>query len=397
MRIVATILYWRDGLAAIEPCIRSIEGVCDEIIVLDGYIVDSAPNIDPKLVISSRLEAEEIKALSPLVEWKTGRKGFYLQQAETRAAMTELARDSGTDWILAIDADEELHDGGKLRTILRHWHSPFYPIAFEHELPDNKRMLVRAGFKCFRANVVPVSQCSFFKLPDGKIVRAFDTDFPPDIDYRLLGPWISHHPERRSGERAQIRLGQVEHLIDPEPDNVSPFRMLSFDVQERLTLTGGGVSSAIVPPYYCPECGFRSDEPGVCTGPADSRHRSRPAVMVAVEPETAEAETSEASDLPVASTAPLETSDTEPPTVEEPVEATGTEDPTPAPPIPAPTPIGGHSTLPIDGSGHEPAPTLSAHPQLLAIKREVQNVQALCTSLANLVETALMTHGRSDG
>lgn len=230
MTLVATIPTWRDG-AALEAAIASVVDHVDGVYVVDG-VIDGATT-SPYPIRGS--DEEELRALElrygdQLTIVRCGRP--WDSQAAKGNAMLELARGHGRGaddpFVLVLDADEELHNGEKLRSYLgetrlngytwHQWRFPVYPIPFE-VAPGQ---VVRACFKLLRAHVWEyVARWSFAQTRPGESAVPYflGAEQVPveEVELAKLGPWLSHHPERRPAGRADIRLSEVEAILASPP------------------------------------------------------------------------------------------------------------------------------------------------------------------------------------
>lgn len=100
MNLVASLVV-RDELARyLEPCVASLLGFCDAIIVLDDGSTDGT---------------YEWLLEQPKVYMTRGEPGFFENEGRTRQKLLEITLAHGPSHVLAIDADEFVADGDLVR------------------------------------------------------------------------------------------------------------------------------------------------------------------------------------------------------------------------------------------------------------------------------------------
>lgn len=217
--LAALIPTWRDGPAALATAVRTALTAADAVVVLDGGyegVVHPHEADTPELFGSSFLDDPRVHA------YRVG--GLWKSQAQKRNALLGFAHELGATWALHIDADEQLHGGQVLRRALEEWTEPAYPIAFE-SIPGAG--FIPAAFKCFRIDRFMFAAASSIVvdlLDEDHPVYALSGEAPPAgwADRRPLA-YITHHPERRPPARRHIRLGELEHDLEPAPAATSIF------------------------------------------------------------------------------------------------------------------------------------------------------------------------------
>lgn len=195
------------------------------------------------------------------------------------------ARATDCDWTLMLDSDEELHNGEWLRPLLERWPYSTCPVVFEHF----EGLPMRVGWKLLETRAwLCVARSHYWRHVKTGVTYNF---VPEHVDGLLADalkqlPWLSHHPNRRTGLRARVRLGEHEHVIEAAPPDAVDFRLPPFanpvgwrtlravpdDERQAMTETAA---------FYCDQCGLRHLTPGVCTGRAESPHAA--AVVVPLE------------------------------------------------------------------------------------------------------------------
>ena len=260
MRICAGIITWQDG-DALDNCIASIRHVVDEIVIADGLI--------------DGIEADGLPPLSaPHIAQLYGSgavRSFESQRWPTQSAMRtwtlEQARSLGCDWLLAIDADEELRNADALRPWLEVWRFDAFPLPFYF---TDVHAAHPAAFKCLH---VPdwrrfVAQGSILENQAGENVAVNGQNMW--VGAREAGmPYLVHRPELRPLERQSIRLSEREVALEPYPENVKAW--LEPVYAPALLSADGAIASMEeaarcgMPIWYCGGCGRRYAGPGNCT------------------------------------------------------------------------------------------------------------------------------------
>jgi hypothetical protein len=257
MRICAGIITWQDG-DALTNAVKSVRDVVDEIVIADGLQDGIAPS-----GLSWHTKPWELAALKPT----TYIQRLWRSQSEQRNWTLDLARELNCDWLLAIDADEELRNGAALREWLNVWHFDAFPLPFYFQ---DEQMPVACGFKCLH---VPhwrryVCQGSILENQRGEIVQVQGQTLWTHAREALM-PYLVHRPELRSEERRSIRLSEHETTLEPYPDNVKAWLEPTYSPR-LLTAPDGLLTSTVeaaelgIPIWYCAQCGRRYAGPGTC-------------------------------------------------------------------------------------------------------------------------------------
>lgn len=255
MRIAAGIITWQDG-AALDNCLESVRGVVDEILIADG-LIDGIDSIG--LAPFSPLGGIADNARVVHARWRS--------QSQQRDWTLQTARQLGCDWLLAIDADEELRNRDALRPWLEMWRYDAFPIPFYF---TDEHAAHPAAFKCLH---VPywrryVCQGSFLENQQGEVVQVNGQTLWTSARQAGL-PYLVHRPELRPEARQSIRLSEHEVTLEPYPENVKAW---VEPVHAPILLTPDGSIGSLeeagragVPVWYCPACGRRYVGPGHCT------------------------------------------------------------------------------------------------------------------------------------
>ena len=242
----------------LEQTLESVAGIHDELIVADGLI----QNIWTELGHISDLD------WLPSSETVHVQQGYWASQSAKRTFLLLKAKELECDWLLQIDADERLHNGELLREWLPSWAGDAFPLPFQ----VNADQLLGASWKCLRT-------AAWQRVTSGGayLLHADGTEYcvvPPDgrgalVEYLRLAevdawrlPWLSHHPEERLGERKLIRLGDLEHDLEPVPD--VPY-YAPPGLRPRGLLDSAPMSSTPAEAtHYCDQCGAKYSGPGLC-------------------------------------------------------------------------------------------------------------------------------------
>ena len=214
---------WQEDRPTLEACLRSVTPWVDRTIVAEGRI-DGVPDLglgdhsdlrwlaDPSDFLPERIEISSHGAWPGQAPWPT------LSAACTWILQT--AARHGVDWLLYIDADQELHNGHHLKEVLGYATADTFPIrraeptGIQMECPWQ---LIRvAAFTRYLAG------CYIVETTGGKKRNLVPDSLDPHHFHHPGFPWISHHPERRPPWRRQQRLGEFETLLEPPNAVVSP-------------------------------------------------------------------------------------------------------------------------------------------------------------------------------
>lgn len=229
--IAAGICTWQDG-PALDACLESIRPHVDHIYTADGAFA----GFDTKGIPTGQV-------------WPT--------QSSKRTALLRAAQTGGFDWLLQIDADEQLHRGDRLRDWLRLWHDDCFPLGFWFEGGRGAGVVEAAMWKLIRPArfVRVVAQGAYLEHVDGGtwcLMR--ETDDRDRIRIEAM-PFLTHHPELRPPGRRELRFNYLENLIEPAPQ---------VPIWPRQSLAAVPVTRYSPAMYYCPGCGKRYGGPGVC-------------------------------------------------------------------------------------------------------------------------------------
>lgn len=228
MRIAVGIPCWEDYDLILET-LRSVQPLEPAVIIVaDGWIrgVGEDPwlaGLQPVARREQRLRILEASGRPPLRYLSIP---IWRSQSEKRTVILEEARAGRCDWLLQIDADEQLHNGELLRPMLEQapaWSSCF-PIPFEWAPGEWHGTL----WKCVKVAAWRrwVAASDLLETIDGDVYqvctpgnRAPHVAELDDADLRRGLPWISHHADERPVGRRQLRVGELEHDLEPLPAN----------------------------------------------------------------------------------------------------------------------------------------------------------------------------------
>lgn len=258
VKIAAGICTWQDG-RALEACCASLRGAVDQLLLADGLI----DGVDPQGLLP----------LTPLeqLQWAAGLSGapFEIEQrrwpsqSKQRDWTLQTARRLGCDWLLVIDADEQLANPQQLRPWLQAWQFDAFPIPFYF---DDRSQAAPAAFKCLH---VPhwrryVCQGNMLENLRGETVQVIGQNRWADALAEKM-PQLRHRPELRPEGRRSLRLSELEVQLEPYPPDV---KVWLEPVYAPALLRPGSLEQAAAdgtPLWYCPGCGRRYAGPGSCT------------------------------------------------------------------------------------------------------------------------------------
>lgn len=257
MKIAHGLFTWQDGRAALEACLRSTAGIVDEVIIAEG-LIEGVPDLGLPWHsdLTWMVGADYLPARVPISSKEA--RGVGLAPWGTLSAACNwilgTAARLGCEWLLYVDGDQELHNGGQLRAWLESYEGDAFPIP--------RQDLVRhpCPWQCVRVPAIRryVAGCYVVEMTSGEL-RHLTLDEVPDGDVFKDAPWISHHPERRPPWRRHQRLGQLETILEPPPPALS---LLPPPLMVEVSPMGTTETGA--PEWYCPGCGARYFGPGIC-------------------------------------------------------------------------------------------------------------------------------------
>ena len=229
MRVAVGIPAWQDYELILQT-IRSVHALePDVIIVADGWIrdvVNPAGGVAGLPATAGRDERLRALAVTPdKVPCRWISIDVWRSQSEKRTVLLDEARLAGCDWLLQIDADEQLHNGELLRPMLAAaGDADVFPVPFEYAPGEWHGTL----WKCVRVAAWRrwVAASDLLEHVDGTVYQVCtDGNRAPhvaeldDADLRRGLPWSSHHADERPAGRRAIRLGELEHVLEPLPAN----------------------------------------------------------------------------------------------------------------------------------------------------------------------------------
>ncbi len=258
-KIAHGLLTWQDGRELLERCIRSTAPYVDHLLIAEG-IIDGIPDLglaphsdlawmaEPSDFLPAEIPISSKAAWPGQAPWPTlsSKCNWLLGEARRRDC----------EWLLILDADEELHNGDRLRAWLDSW--PVDLAAFPISRKDGKSVK-RAPWHLLRVPLVKryVHGVGYVELADGTVAWLVD-EHSHDVPDLKRAPWLSHHPELRPPWRRGLRLGEWETRLEPQPS--APALQLPRLGAYSPAVNATGTS----PRWYCPGCGRRYNAPGIC-------------------------------------------------------------------------------------------------------------------------------------
>jgi glycosyltransferase involved in cell wall biosynthesis len=202
VRVAAAIIAGNEE-HCIERCLRSLGDAVDEIVLID----------------SSSDRTAELAAQFPLVkivkaEWQDD------FSAQRNIGLTHIE----SDWVLWIDADEELHpdDAGALRqiagmfqatdlpTVLHVWQINQISGSIEHDLSQSRMFPVQRGL-------------AYHGLVHERVVMAGEAMYAPNTFHRRVRIRLLHDGYEpavmQTKQKRQRNLRLLKKMVDQEPDN----------------------------------------------------------------------------------------------------------------------------------------------------------------------------------
>lgn len=261
MRIAHGFFFWQEPRSVLEPCLRSTVPYVDELILSEGliegfpdlglaqhgdvgWLAEPSDWLPAHIHISSHFnDAGQVPwpSIAACANWILGK-----------------AKQLEIDWLLNIDADEELHEAHDLRVRLEALPAGTVCIPL-------RRLEANGNQAPCPWKLVNVHRLD--RYLNGHVVRLDSGEtvdlVPPGPVELWPGPWLSHHPDRRPPWRRAGRLGDYENVTDPiirEGLQPLPLPAIFAVVSEAASES----VDAAAPAWYCPGCGSRYQGPGIC-------------------------------------------------------------------------------------------------------------------------------------
>lgn len=148
MRIVAALPWYDESTAFLDRCVRSLEGVVDVLVALDGrwqLYDEDAPVLSHWTQSHAIARAADAITLEHYVYMGPT---VWQSQVEKRRALMELASEQG-DWVLVIDADEYVASSypGHLRPALKETELDVATVLCTRLLGDMPTRRIRRLFR----------------------------------------------------------------------------------------------------------------------------------------------------------------------------------------------------------------------------------------------------------
>lgn len=217
LSIAHALFTWQDGREALEASLRSTAGHVDHVLIADGLIDGVDDRGLPLLSDLSWLQDADWLPASVPVNAKAWRS-----LSAACNWLLETARAAGADWLLYVDADQELHNGDWLRTWLQHEQGDAFPIVRQdaHRIFAPWQVVRVSAFRRYIAGCYVLETMAgdvVSLVPGGPLRPEWEDHYATGS----LAPWLSHHPDRRPPWRRPHRLGELETVLEPPPDRVT--------------------------------------------------------------------------------------------------------------------------------------------------------------------------------
>lgn len=282
MRLAVGVITWQDGADNLVDAWESCELADPDLILLCDGVIDGVDQggLPDMSDLPSTIDGYGISFLNDRPVTVRVESHRWSSQSAKRSWLLDTARTHGCDWLLQIDADERLHNAHLLRPFLDGWPADAFPVPFEVD----PGVMLGATWKCLRVNAwrKVVSGGAYIEHRDGTVYCVTPPgNAAPGVErfdnleqYRQIAPWLSHHPELRPEGRRAIRLGEVEHILEPPP-HVEGYLTPSLAARPVLaspavtdqadgTATDSIHDGAPAAEWACTQCGARYSSPGIC-------------------------------------------------------------------------------------------------------------------------------------
>jgi hypothetical protein len=223
MNVTACVVWFNEEPDTLVRCVTSLSGVADRVVALDG----AWRHFPHEFVSSPRDQHDAIRAAAAAaggfrsVTVMPARKAWRSQVAK-RAAVLELARVVGSDWLLVIDADEHVESCDR--------------EGLRARLAETPRDVCEVGFRTYGEGVKstrPVQIRRFYRASTGVTVDVAHNG------YRTAdGRWL--HGDGRHVKREPAAdlsdLIKVAHDRDARTLGRQQSRVEFLDARRRLNL-----------------------------------------------------------------------------------------------------------------------------------------------------------------
>lgn len=214
MRICAGIISWQDG-PALRNAVASVYGHVDEIVIVDGIIAGIDPQGLPPYDDPGDAEETDMNEMRREFGARVHVCAFQAQAAKRTKLLRYCQRDYyNCDWLLVIDADEQLNNGEQLREWLgRHDERlPSISLPTDDGFILSVRLLHVASWRRY------VVGAHTLEDKQGRLVQLMRRQ----LQTRPPGPWVEHWPELRPEPRRAIRLGALAATLEQPVGNFAP-------------------------------------------------------------------------------------------------------------------------------------------------------------------------------
>lgn len=222
MKIAACIVWYQETPETLTRCVESLAGAADRIVALDGvwahfpHSTVSSPRDqhDAIRAAAAGCSFESVTVLPVRKPWKS--------QVAKRAAVLELGRMVGSDWLLVIDADEHVErcDSGMLRDRLAATGRDVCEVGFRtygDGVKNTRTVQIRRLYRASTGVTVDVAH-NGYRTTDGRWLhgdsRHITREPAADLSDVIS---VAHDRDARTSER---QLARVEFLDERHQRNL---------------------------------------------------------------------------------------------------------------------------------------------------------------------------------
>lgn len=213
MKVTAVLAWFDESPETLDRCVRSLAGVADRLVALDGpwehfpHESASSPRVQHDAIMSAAASLESVTVMPSNRPWRS--------QVAKRAALLELARIVGSDWLLVIDADEHVErcDGGLLRERLASTGRDVCKVGFRTYgagVKNHRPVAIRRLYRESTGVTVDVAH-NGYRTSDGRWLhgdgRHVRRELADDLSDVIA---VAHDRDARSVERQKARVEFID-------------------------------------------------------------------------------------------------------------------------------------------------------------------------------------------